>query len=231
MIRSRSRRRADAPRLPALATPSNAARMRALLVGIVSFLSVLAASDSATATVSINPTTLGVTNTATWSLIDSTGTSTQLTCFWSTISDVISSDGSGNVFLGGAQFSRCTLGIAATQTSAWTSRTVLLLSGLGSIVGAQMTFAIPIHGFRLRAALGCDVYIGGTQSFLTSTFLTTPPQLASVNRASSWEFGTTLGLSITFVTANSLCPQIALGDRVRFSSDYTFAPAISGTLI
>lgn len=204
--------------------------LRTLLLGVASVLAFFAFSSSAMAALSILPVTTRATASGATSLIESTGTTTQITCGSSSITDAIAADGSSVISTGGALFSSCTLGIAVTQTANWTNQITALLTG-GQITGIGIVFTVPTDGVHLKAALGCEFYLGGTQSALIPTTATTPPALVTVNGISAAQFGSTLGLRVTRVVTNTLCPAVALGDLSRFAANYSLSPAVSGTLL
>lgn len=206
--------------------------LKSLFFGLAAVAAFLLASSSAMATLSINPVRTTATASGATSLIESTGTSTQLTCGSSSIVDTITSDGRSTIAAGGAIFGTCTLSVAVTQTSAWTNQITALLSG-GRITGVGIVFTVPTDGVRLNAPLpGCDFYLTGTQAALrVISPAVTPPALASVGRLDAADFGTALGLTVTRVTSNTLCPAVRVGDAARFAATYNLSPAVTGTLI
>src|SRR5437868_946786 len=83
-------------------------------------------------------------------------------------------------------------------------------------------------GLRITAALGCQFYVGGT---FTATGLLSPGVDAPTLAAMPALAGTAaLGLTVTRVVTNSLCPGVALNDLVRLAGTWTPSPAPMVTL-
>ncbi len=208
----------------------------ALLVGLASIVAFLAASSSASATLSINATRTTATAGAT-SLIDSSAGRT-VNCTGSSLVDTIATSGASTIT--NQAFTSCresATGIALTFSNPsggiWRNTITALLSG-GQITGVLILITVPLGTAHFSDSLGiCQFDISGTQAALVTVTPRTPPNLVSVGSIAVpgvGTLGTALGLTLSNVTSGCSLLGVRSGDLSRFSGTYTLSPAVTGTL-
>lgn len=214
---------------------------RSACIAIVALFLLLVGASAASATLSINPTTVTARNSgnATLFILRTDGGRAPLVCstfilikIFRNGAIVIKIIPTRSATIGG-----CTLNgnaVTATQTSAWSGTVAALLSG-GQITGVLDRVDIGTNGARVTggAVIQCTFDLSGTASSLTTVTPTTPPALFSLTSATFNNAAlNALGLTLSGVTGAG-CPATGItnGARASFLASFSLSPSITGTLI